>query len=202
MPANQIVRRHNNAVYDRVAVSNVATQIEQLFWYSSEPDDLLGGERHESDGVLRVGDDVAEPEYEFPSNPSPPSMLIKNHRNIEMITTTIDEEEQTTQFTRAMSRLQALNDRRQAARRKLEQYKQLQKMLEPLKSPPKSVQPNLVTRDGPLADELARSKALGIRVAGGVARRKERCVDAGMDGDDDIVMVDEGQKLAGILGKQ
>jgi hypothetical protein len=63
--ANQIIRRHNNAVYDRVAVSNVATQIEQLFWYSSEPEDLLGGERREGDGLLRVGDDVAEPEYGF-----------------------------------------------------------------------------------------------------------------------------------------
>ena len=67
MIANQIVRRHNNSVYDRVAISNVATQIEQLFWYESEPGDLFGGEGEGegSDGVLRVGDDLMEAEYAF-----------------------------------------------------------------------------------------------------------------------------------------
>lgn len=59
--ANQIVRRHNSSVYDRVAVSNVATQIEQLFWFASEPEDLLAGEGGE-DGVLRLGDDLTEDE--------------------------------------------------------------------------------------------------------------------------------------------
>jgi hypothetical protein len=64
VPANQILRRHNNAAYDRVAVSNVATQIEQLFWYASESEDLLVQEREGNAGALRVGDDLTETEYD------------------------------------------------------------------------------------------------------------------------------------------
>lgn len=61
--ANQIVRRHNNSVYDRVAISNVTTQIEQAFWFASGPgDSLLGGGE---EGVLRVGDDLGEDRYVF-----------------------------------------------------------------------------------------------------------------------------------------
>ena len=64
-PANQILRRHNESAYDRVAVSNVATQIEQLFWFSSEPEDLLMGDSGGDDGVLRRGDDLLEERYAF-----------------------------------------------------------------------------------------------------------------------------------------
>lgn len=50
-------------MYDRVAVSNVATQIEQLLWYASEPEDLPVGNGEGSDRVLRIGDDLTEVEY-------------------------------------------------------------------------------------------------------------------------------------------
>ena len=63
--ANQVVHRHNDAVFHRAAVHYAARQIEQLFWYSSEPDDLLEGERDFSDDIVQglpgVGDDLADP---------------------------------------------------------------------------------------------------------------------------------------------
>jgi hypothetical protein len=113
-----------------------------------------------------------------------------------------DEDERTDDFASHLSRLQALNERRHALKRKLEQYRQLQKLLKPLKNPQESVQPNLVTRDSLLADELAKSKALGIRVAGGIARMNERGGSEERDEDDDIVMVNESQKLATILNQR
>ncbi|KIW00301.1 uncharacterized protein PV09_08191 [Verruconis gallopava] len=179
--ANQIVRRHNNAVFDRVAVSNVATQIEQLFWYSSEPDDHLAGGELGDDGVLRIGDDLADAD------------------NIHKLSTMFDEDEQSTEFAEALALLQDLSEKQQALKRKLERYKRLQRLLEPLENPQQSVQPNLVTRDGPLADELARSKTLGIRVAGGLARRNERGERSSASENGDIDMVDEGQKVAALL---
>jgi hypothetical protein len=119
-------------------------------------------------------------------------------RNIQKLEL-VNEDEQTAEFTDRVTRLQALDERREALRRKLEQYKQLQKMLEPLKNPQDSVQPNLVTRDGPLADELSKSKALGIRVARGLARRSKRSVPESTSNDEDISIVDERDKLATIL---
>ncbi|KIW00302.1 hypothetical protein, variant [Verruconis gallopava] len=181
LKANQIVRRHNNAVFDRVAVSNVATQIEQLFWYSSEPDDHLAGGELGDDGVLRIGDDLADAD------------------NIHKLSTMFDEDEQSTEFAEALALLQDLSEKQQALKRKLERYKRLQRLLEPLENPQQSVQPNLVTRDGPLADELARSKTLGIRVAGGLARRNERGERSSASENGDIDMVDEGQKVAALL---
>lgn len=68
--------------------------------------------------------------------------------------------------------------------------------MEPFKDPQNSIQPNLVTRDGPLADEMTKSKALGIRVAGRLAGMEEP--DGG--GDDDDFMMDENEKLAAVLG--
>jgi hypothetical protein len=116
----------------------------------------------------------------------------------------IDDEDATENFTAALTRLQELSERRKAMQCKLEQYKKLQELLEPLKNAKTSVQPNLVTKDGALAEELARTKTLGIRVAGGIARRKERAdgLGRGDDGDEDVIMVDESARVAAILGRR
>ena len=91
----------------------------------------------------------------------------------------IDEDEQTEDFIAALAQLQALQERRQATRRKIEQYKQLKDLLEPLRNPSANVQPDLVTKDGSLAEELTKTKALGMRVAAGIAKRNERGDDGG-----------------------
>jgi hypothetical protein len=116
----------------------------------------------------------------------------------------IDDEDATEDFTAAVTRLQELSERRKAMQRKLEQYKKLQELLEPLKNAKMSVQPNLVTKDGALAEDLARTKALGIRVAGGIARQNERGDGTGRgdNGDQDVIMVDESAKVAAILGRR
>jgi hypothetical protein len=95
--------------------------------------------------------------------------------------------------------LQELQLRRAALQQKLESYRYLQNMMESFKDPQNSIQPNLATRDGPLADELAKSKALGIRVAGRLAGMEQP--DGGGD-DDDLMMMDENEKLAAVLGME
>jgi hypothetical protein len=94
--------------------------------------------------------------------------------------------------------LQELQSRRAALQRKLASYRHLQNMIAPFKDPENSIQPNLATRDGPLADELAKSKALGIRVAGRLAAMKQP--DGG--GDDDDPIMDENERLAAVLGTE
>lgn len=48
---------------------------------------------------------------------------------------------------------------------KLATYRTLLSLLEPLRKPQKNVQPNLVTRDAPIATELRQVQTLAIRVA-------------------------------------
>lgn len=55
------MKRHNNSVYDGVAVRNVARQIDELYWQSTNPEDPLYGE--DNDEVLRQGDDLTRNEY-------------------------------------------------------------------------------------------------------------------------------------------
>jgi hypothetical protein len=70
----------------------------------------------------------------------------------------------------------------------------------PFKAPQNTVQPNLVTRDGALADELAKSKALGIRVAARLAGMEQQPDGGGVDDDGNEVMtIDENEKLAAVL---
>jgi hypothetical protein len=101
-------------------------------------------------------------------------------------------------FTDKITRLQELKTRRHSAQKKLNALKHFRDFIQPIRDPQNSVQPNLVTRDGPLAEELARSKTLGIRVAGRVA---------GLDGvgeadDEDVVMVDQAEKVRRALERK
>lgn len=59
--ANDIVRRHNNSVYDGIAIRNLATQIDRLYWKSTNPEDPLYDE--DVDAVSRQGDDLTRDEY-------------------------------------------------------------------------------------------------------------------------------------------
>lgn len=110
----------------------------------------------------------------------------------------VQEEEQTSEELQSqIQNLQELQARRAELRKKFGSYRHLQSMMEPFKNPQNSIQPNLVTRDGPLAEELARSKALGIRVAGRLAGLQES--DGGGDEDGDDLVMDENERLAAVL---
>ncbi|KAE9961939.1 hypothetical protein BLS_001092 [Venturia inaequalis] len=177
--ANDIVRRHNNSVYDGIAIRNLATQIDRLYWKSTNPEDPLYDE--DVDAVSRQGDDFTRDD------------------NIAKLSSMVEGEEGVSEDLQLqIQSLQELQLRRAELQKKLSSYRHLQSLMEPFKDPQNSIQPNLVTRDGPLADELAKSKALGIRVAGRLTGLEE--LDGRGDDEDDDLMMEEDEKLAAVLG--
>jgi hypothetical protein len=76
------------------------------------------------------------------------------------------------EFSERLQRLKALSEKRDGLIQKVRLYNSAQNHLQPLKAPQESIQPNLVARDGPLADELTKAKSLGIRLTSRVAGLK------------------------------
>ena len=75
------------------------------------------------------------------------------------------------EYAALLEKLQVLSSRRAELRKKLKLYRQLQSMAAPFRNPQTAIQPNLVSRDGPLTKEMEKTKSLGIRVAGGLVER-------------------------------
>lgn len=63
--------------------------------------------------------------------------------------------------------------RRQQKQQYLEQLRHLQRLTEPFKNPQNDVQPNLITRDGELIQELEKMRMLVARVGGRIAQQKK-----------------------------
>ena len=103
-------------------------------------------------------------------------------------------------YVEKAQKLRELAARRDALRKKVETYRHLQRLLDPLKDPSTSVQPNLVTRDGELAAELGRCKALGIRISSRLPDLPDRddIVNEDVESVDDLGLTD-GEKLAQVM---
>jgi len=86
--------------------------------------------------------------------------------------------EESESYITALRDLEELSNRRAALRRKLENYRRFQILVEPLRDPQTNVQPNLVTRDGELTTELARSRTLSARVESRLGGLKDRSQDS------------------------
>jgi hypothetical protein len=92
-----------------------------------------------------------------------------------------------------LGRLEQLAQKRTPMKQKLELYKHAKKQLECLNDPQNIVQPHIVTKDGPLAEELAKSKMLSIRVAGRVAGTKRSLHD--LDEEQPFEIINQNEKL-------
>lgn len=77
------------------------------------------------------------------------------------------------------------------------QYKQLEALLEPFKNPQENIQPNLLTRDGELVQEIDKMRMLVARVAGRV--NSSRVIRTDDDGSETIPSTDTEEKLAALL---
>jgi len=95
--------------------------------------------------------------------------------------------------------LEELSNRRTALRRKLETYRRLLVLIEPLKDPQKNVQPNLVTRDGELAAELARSRMLSARLESRLGGLQGRSRD---DADEAVSIEDVSEWMKDLDGRE
>lgn len=75
-------------------------------------------------------------------------------------------------YLRLRERLVDLDNRRQQRQRRLDQLRRLQGLLKPFHEPQKNIQPNLITRDGELVQELDKMRMLVARVGGRIGQKK------------------------------
>jgi DNA-binding SARP family transcriptional activator len=99
-------------------------------------------------------------------------------------------------YQQLRARLLELDLQRQKQQRCLAQYKQLEVLLTAFKDPSKNIQPNLVTRDGELGQELDRMRMLVARVAGRVGQSRQMHQ---IEDPTTILPGDPNQKLAAVL---
>jgi hypothetical protein len=146
MAVNRRYRHHTKSVYPSISIRQIAEQIDELYWSSGAP-----VATESQDGAVRKMDDFT------------------NDQTISRLNQDFSSSEE---YQEGLVRLQELAERRKQAQQKLQKYKALQDELDFLKGPANSVQPNLVTRDGPLALELTKSRALATKLAGRVSGLK------------------------------
>ncbi|KAK7606897.1 kinetochore complex Fta4 of Sim4 subunit, or CENP-50-domain-containing protein [Phyllosticta paracitricarpa] len=195
---NRRLARHNRTAYPSIAIRHTAETIDELYWQRSAPKPSTSSS-HSSTSTTHldpttstaVDDDPFHPTADLTSAPTiaalPPTWaeLVDSDTASSLLpqtttTSTNDnplthQQQQQQSYTAHATNLHALSARRAALRLKISRYKALRAALAPLANPAEKVQPNLVTRDGEVAGEVARARALGVRVAARVgARREER----------------------------
>ncbi|GLB06281.1 hypothetical protein AtubIFM57258_001578 [Aspergillus tubingensis] len=106
------------------------------------------------------------------------TQAIHNPGNIAQLPLELEDqsasEEQRARYQELRERLTDLDRLRQQRQRRLDQLRQLQQLLEPFREPQKHIQPNLVTRDGELVQELDKMRMLVARVGGRVEQGKKK----------------------------
>ncbi|CAK45542.1 uncharacterized protein An08g05700 [Aspergillus niger] len=154
---NAALKQHSRIVYSSQAVQHVAQQITSLYWSSvtqaiPNPGSLLKGVERSVD--------------------------LSSHLNIAQLPLELENqsasEAQRARYQELRERLTDLDRLRQQRQRRLDQLRQLQQLLEPFREPQKNIQPNLVTRDGELVQELDKMRMLVARVGGRVEQGKKK----------------------------
>ncbi|OAX80416.1 hypothetical protein ACJ72_05251 [Emergomyces africanus] len=153
---NATLKKHNRAAFSSQAIHHVARQIESLYWGSI---DL------ETSGELSQGL-VIEKGTDLTSSRSI-TRLPEQWRDDGDI-----DEDGKLRYEQLQQRLLELDNRRKKQQDRLAQYKQLKELLEPFKDPQKNIQPNLVTRDSPLGQEIDKMRMLVAKVTSRVGRAR------------------------------
>jgi hypothetical protein len=166
---NRILRQHNDAVYYSLAIRAVAQQIDRLYWDFSEPKSTAHNRGFDEDSELHQTDDLTHDEYVL-SLPFKCWKMLTSSSIIAILPHTWSD---SLEYAALLERLQTLSSHRAELRKKLKLYRQLQAMTAPFRNPQTAVQPNLISRDGPLTKEMEKTRSLGIRVAGGLVGRNK-----------------------------
>ncbi|KAJ5904267.1 hypothetical protein N7504_006650 [Penicillium tannophilum] len=152
---NAAAKQHNRVVYSSQAIHHVAHQINSLYWASVSQD-------IQNQAVLRKGVEKTTD--------------LSKHLNILGLPLDLESqganEEQNERYQRLRDRLAKLDQQRQQKQRRIDQLQHLSRLLEPFKEPQVAIQPNLVTRDGELAQELEKMRMLMARVSGRISQQK------------------------------
>ncbi|KAF1986888.1 hypothetical protein K402DRAFT_376895 [Aulographum hederae CBS 113979] len=163
---NRLLRRHTKSAYSPLTIRHVAEQIDKLYWDAGAPD-LFALEIDDA-AANDIDDPTIRRDDELASDP----IISKLPETWEDADSSISPQALETYSTRRDS-LETLSARRAALRIKIATYKQVQSLLVAFKDPQQSVQPNLVTKDGELAAELAKSRTLSVRVGARLAGLKD-----------------------------
>ncbi|KAL4873759.1 hypothetical protein BDV12DRAFT_52813 [Aspergillus spectabilis] len=175
---NAVLKQHNRIVYSSQAIQHVAQQIVSLYWSS----------------VSQASGEVTSLERGVDKTVDLSSHLNITQLPAELYNQSVNEEEKL-RYKRLRERLASLDNLRQQRQRRLDQLRQLQRLLEPFREPQTNVQPNLVTRDGELARELEKMRMLVARVSGRIARSQTD----NEGGNDASYVLGSEQKLAALL---
>ena len=99
-------------------------------------------------------------------------------------------------YKELQSKLVTLNEMRRAAKERLEQYRTVNKLLEPFHGEEAGLQENLVTKNGSVEKELERMRMLMLRVERGIMSLEEKDAREEMDIDVDD---DKEKEVFGLL---
>lgn len=172
---NRLLRRHTKSAYPSLAIRHVAEQIDALYWaagappLSIEPRDDISFSSHPDQPTTPIPTPLIDPLH--PSADLAASSTIAalppTWTEADANTTGASDEDATAaaRYEQLVARLQELDERRRAARRRLERAREVRERVgAPLRAPRENVQANLVTRDGELSRAVAEAKTLGVRV--------------------------------------
>ncbi|KAJ5161583.1 hypothetical protein N7492_006975 [Penicillium capsulatum] len=152
---NATSKQHNRVVYSSQAIHHVAHQIASLYWsaVSQEAQSQAAFAR----GVEKSAD-------------------LSRHLSIINLPLEIEphnsNEEENARYQQLRERLASLDQQREQRQRRLDQLHHLQRLLDPFQEPQQDIQPNLVTRDGELTQELEKMRMLVARVGGRIGQQK------------------------------
>ncbi|KAJ5158326.1 uncharacterized protein N7500_007977 [Penicillium coprophilum] len=168
---NAAAKQHNRVVYSSQAIHHVAQQIANLYWSSVSQEtrhrDAFSHSIEKTTDLSRginitkmpvnlesqeaSEEDHAKSVYKHTSGFSP----IESHR-----------------YQQLRERLASLDTQRQQRQRHLDQLHHLRRLLEPFEHPQKDIQPNLITKDGELVQELEKMRMLVARAGGRITQQK------------------------------
>ncbi|KAJ5937977.1 hypothetical protein N7454_004319 [Penicillium verhagenii] len=176
---NAAAKQHNRVVYSSQAIHHVAHQIASLYWASVSQD-------IENQAVLRKGVDK--------------TVDLSKHMNILGLPLDLESqganEEQNERYQHMRKRLVSLDQQRQQRQRRMDQLQHLRRLLEPFQEPQVDIQPNLVTRDGELSQELERMRMLLARVSGRISQQKPNHIQ---EGSEEYLLPGSDQRLEALM---
>lgn len=174
LEVNRLVNAHYAKVYFPLAVQSVAQQIDQLYW------------------------DEAAPESDDPSHLDAGLGWSTNLATTEGMSDLPENWDDNSVYSEKLVRLRDLHAQRDALTLKMAQLHKLAQLIAPFEQPQETVQPSLVTREGELVDELAKTRQLTTRVRA-LASQQAFSTDESHTTADEADELSQTQKLQALL---
>ncbi|MCJ1483115.1 hypothetical protein MMC06_003281 [Schaereria dolodes] len=190
---NTIVQHHNRAVYSLSRGTDVAEQIDRLYWASGATDPHTGHIMDETiDRAVNLRDHsvITSLPDEWPEEDDEQAAADESG---------LEQFADTSRYKQLRASLVSLSEQREAQLRKLDSYKHLHRLLQPFKNPQEIIQPNLIIEDGELTKELERMKILMARAGEKLKGLEVEHNDNEGNEEGELFQVDTEKKITAIL---